>query len=294
MSHQAGVKTIVVGGRPSTGPMQTASGNRGARLYSGDAIDVDFDNVEDLLHNEKVADSLPSREDSGMWINYAGINIRDQLRKGDDSDTPLQFKYDAADCRIYYTLDNIYNMTRLWRDVAAATWSDASLCVEDSTGYSSRASDGTPPKAPPPRAQQNAVLDLEFIAPVSVRINTTASLINFGTRVSITDKDLANCVSGACSGATDCRSFSFSCDAPRTNQAGTVSVCLPRCSSFALTCPGTMECQLTKDVPTKKRLPPRKGLKAASFDGGFQNYQEGNCVPPTIDVVTHPRVGCPI
>ena len=183
-------------------------------------------------------------------------------------------------------------MTRLWRDAAAATWSDSSLCVEDSTGYSSRASNGEPPKAPPPRAQQNAVLDLGFIAPSSVRINTTANLINFGTRVSITDKDIVNCVKGACAGTTDCLSFTFACDPPRASQNGVASVCLPRCSSVSLTCPGTMECQLTKSVPTKKRLPPRKGVKA-SLGGGYDNYQEGNCVPPTIDTVLHPLVGCP-
>lgn len=292
MSHQAGVKTIVVGGRPSTGPMQTASGNRGARLYSSDAIDIDFDNVEDILHNEEVAASLPSRDDTGMWINYAGINIRDQLRKGDDSDIPLQFKYDAADCRIYYTIDNVYNMSRLWRDAAAATWDDTSLCVDDSAGYASRSTDGIPPKSPPPRAQQNAVLDLGFIAPSTVAINTTANLINFGTRVAVTEKDVTNC---PCGGTTDCLSFAFSCDPnkPASATQGVVSVCLPRCSSFAPSCPGDMGCQLTRDVATKKRLPPRKGAKGTTFDGGFETYQEGNCVPPTIDTVAHPKVGCP-
>ena len=293
MSHQAGVKTVVVGGRPSTGPMQTASGNRGARFYSSDAIDVDFDNVKDMVENEKVADSLPSRADRGMWINYAGINIRDQLRKGDDSDTPLQFKYDAADCRIYYTLDNIYNMTRLWRDAAAATWSDTSLCVEDSTGYSSRASDGTPPKAPPPRAQQNAVIDLGFIAPTDLRFNTTASLINFGARVSITDKDISNCVSNTCGGTTDCIPLKLPCGGANSKKEGTVSVCLPKCSTFAPTCPGDMECEYTRNLSTKKRLPPGKNAKKTTFGGGFDNYQEGNCVPPTINVVQHPLVGCP-
>jgi hypothetical protein len=294
MSHQAGVKTIVIGGRPLTGPMQTASGNRGARLYSGDAIDVDFENVDDVLHNADVAASLPSREDTGMWINFAGINIRDQLRKGDDSDIPLQFKYDAADCRIYYTLDNVYNMTRLWRDAAAATWVDTSLCVSDSTGYSSRTSDGIPPKAPPPRAQQNAVLDFDFIAPSNVRINTTANLINFGTRTYITDKDIVNCNSGICGGTTDCISYEFSCDPPRTKLNGVVSICLPRCSSIALTCPGTMECELSQEKPTKKKLPPKKGKNGVMLDGGFQTYQEGNCVPPTIDTSIHPKVGCPL
>ena len=40
MHHEFGVKTVVAGGYPMTGPMQTPSGSRGARLYSvNDVLD---------------------------------------------------------------------------------------------------------------------------------------------------------------------------------------------------------------------------------------------------------------
>ncbi len=42
MTHQAGVRTITVGGRPAHGPMQAASGSRGALEYSVDLLDEDF------------------------------------------------------------------------------------------------------------------------------------------------------------------------------------------------------------------------------------------------------------
>lgn len=31
------------------------------------------------------------------------VNVRDGIRKGDKSELPLQFQYEAADCRIFYT-----------------------------------------------------------------------------------------------------------------------------------------------------------------------------------------------
>jgi hypothetical protein len=42
MMTRVGVKTIVAGGRPVTGPMQAASGNRGASSYSTFALDADM------------------------------------------------------------------------------------------------------------------------------------------------------------------------------------------------------------------------------------------------------------
>ncbi|KAF2799804.1 hypothetical protein K505DRAFT_413446 [Melanomma pulvis-pyrius CBS 109.77] len=295
MSHQAGVKTVVVGGRPSTGPMQTASGNRGARLYSGEAIDVDFANVDTIVDNQEVFSSLPSRADRGMWIDFAGFNIRDQMRKDDLTKVPLQFKYDAADCRIYHTIANVHNMTQLWRDAAAATWDDPSLCVEDSTGYSSHSGNSSPPKPPPARAAQTPVLDLGFIQPVNVAINTTANLINFGTRTSITASNLRNCPADSrCGGTTECLTVDVWCSDQK--HTGTVRVCLPPCSSLNPTCSGEMECQLTRDVTTKKRLPPRKSLRGVTIPGEtyFTTHKEGNCVPPNIDPVAHPSVGCPV
>ena len=42
MTHQAGVRTIAVGGRPEAGPMQASGGTRGALAYGADLLDEDF------------------------------------------------------------------------------------------------------------------------------------------------------------------------------------------------------------------------------------------------------------
>ncbi|TQN71689.1 Peptidase S41 family protein ustP, partial [Colletotrichum shisoi] len=133
---QGGARTVVVGGAPKPGPMQAASGSRGARLYTGDALDKDLSWING--RNDADRSLLPrNRNETGIFVDYAAFNLRDQLRE-DDTSAPLQFRYVPADCRLYLTVDNVYNMTALWRDVARAAFENPSLCVEGSTGYGSR------------------------------------------------------------------------------------------------------------------------------------------------------------
>jgi hypothetical protein len=133
MSHEAGVRTVVMGGQPKPGPMQAAAGTRGAMPYYSNYLDIDITNAE--AFNTTTKGQLPQR-DSGMAISYVSFNLRDQVRTAGSPSMPLQFMYEAADCRLYFTLDNVLNMTRLWRDVANAAWTDSSVCVAGSTGYS--------------------------------------------------------------------------------------------------------------------------------------------------------------
>ncbi|KAK9785210.1 putative Tail specific protease domain-containing protein [Seiridium cardinale] len=149
MTHQAGARTVVVGGRPQTGPMQAVSGSRGARAYDAFLLDQDFQDA--ITYDEAKEAQLPSREDTGMFITQAGFNLRDQVRSADNpAGPPLQFEYLAADCRLYYTLDNVLNMTNLWHDVANAIWNDNSRCVPDSTGYTATSADGPAIVSKPP------------------------------------------------------------------------------------------------------------------------------------------------
>lgn len=153
MSHQAGVRTVVVGGRPEPGPMQATSGSRGASVYSAQDLDEDIavslDRVPrgtfPTLNNET------QQRDSGMFLITANFNLRDQVRSATDSGPPLQFRYEAADCRLYWTLENALNMTKLWYDAAGAMWGlglNAS-CVSGSIGYASHGVNATTTFAAP-------------------------------------------------------------------------------------------------------------------------------------------------
>lgn len=137
--YEAGVKVVAVGGTPKPGPMQAPSGSRGARDYDTSTLDANIDFTQHLLQNRSSPDAtfLPNRtEQLSVFVYYADINLRDQIRKGED--IPLQFAYEAADCRIYYTPQTVYNYTNLWQYAADAIWKNSSLCARGSTGYSSK------------------------------------------------------------------------------------------------------------------------------------------------------------
>lgn len=131
MHFEAGVKTIVVGGRPGSGPMQATGGTRGARFYPIDTLEQDIWYAQRIANiTQQVAD-IPERKNEIFTLS-AGLNLLDAVRKHDP--TPLQFIWEPADCRIYYSQDTIFNQTALWLYAAKAGWSNRSLCVVNSTG----------------------------------------------------------------------------------------------------------------------------------------------------------------
>lgn len=127
MHHQGGVRTVVAGGRPELGPMQAVGGTRGAQSYTSVDIDEDIDVAEIL--NTSVADVLPDRS-VGNYISFAEFNIKDAIRSGENF--PLQFAYEAATCRIFYTQHTVYNFLNLWNYVVDAVWRNPSLCIDGS------------------------------------------------------------------------------------------------------------------------------------------------------------------
>lgn len=101
-----------------------------------DNLDANVNYAEALLKYFKKpgGNFLPNRTAAlDVSITSGGINLRDQIRK--DSDIPLQFSYEAADCRIYYTPSTVWNYTALWQHAADAIWSNPKLCIQGSTSY---------------------------------------------------------------------------------------------------------------------------------------------------------------
>ena len=130
MHHEGGARIIVAGGRPDLSQMQAVGGSKGALIYDTISLDGDIDTAIQL--NASVQSSLPKgRDDLEPVIYYASFNIEDAVRK--DSDTPLQFTYEAADCRIYYTHHTVYNYINLWNYVIDALYRNPSLCIASSS-----------------------------------------------------------------------------------------------------------------------------------------------------------------
>ncbi|KAL4889444.1 hypothetical protein BDV59DRAFT_210361 [Aspergillus ambiguus] len=130
MHHEAHVRTVAVGGRPDYTPMQAPSGTRGAASYDIRQMDLDIHNA--LLINNATPPFLPDRR-LEFFLSSASVNLRDQIRRNDPSKTPLQFRYEAADCRIFFTPKTWYNYTQLWNYAAEAAWHNPALCIANST-----------------------------------------------------------------------------------------------------------------------------------------------------------------
>ncbi|MCJ1413980.1 hypothetical protein MMC32_000305 [Xylographa parallela] len=150
MHYEAGVRTVVVGGRPSFGPMQALAGARGAREYETDYLDTDVYYVS--YFNSTAAAILPDRS-LEFVLDVGNFNLQDQIRRGQNF--PLQFAYEAANCRIFLTNLTFLDFGALWAYAANATWTNPGLCVKDSTNHPSAT--GTATDTVGPSAAQKAI-----------------------------------------------------------------------------------------------------------------------------------------
>ncbi|OAL33493.1 hypothetical protein AYO20_07179 [Fonsecaea nubica] len=167
LKNEFRVMSIVVGGRPQSGPMQTIGGVRGSRLFSYDFLAYLVEAyTEQITANPKSADeqfedwNLGPAERFGTGLRVNGFNA---YRMGEPHNIPLHFAYEAADCRIWYTPEMIVDDTALWNRVAELAFSnrdgnviDSPYCVEGSTKHPTSISGGvrqgdlgpqTPPKS---------------------------------------------------------------------------------------------------------------------------------------------------
>lgn len=108
MVQQGGVKIIALGGRPGLGskPIQAIGGVKGSN-------DFTFANVFNSIGKVWLASnsSLRQQWESSILNQYTALplyrstnvvlNVRNAYREGDESNTPLQFVYEHAECRIF-------------------------------------------------------------------------------------------------------------------------------------------------------------------------------------------------
>ena len=126
MRLQGGVKSIAMGGRPKAGPIQGVGGVKGAESYGFQNIYTDAQNVlfQSTTEQRAFLNTL-----SGLPIlrsTAASVNLRDNILPQNLQDgLPAQFVIEEADCRLYYTLDMVNDVTALWKAAAAAAFNSA-------------------------------------------------------------------------------------------------------------------------------------------------------------------------
>ncbi|KJK77433.1 hypothetical protein H634G_07172 [Metarhizium anisopliae BRIP 53293] len=143
---EQGVRSIAFGGRPRHGLMQAVGGVRGAQYWALETISEYVERARHLALAALQTDSpilsraemqrfnelapLPLRDLPLRLDTYeqSGINIRNAYSAGDDS-TPLQFLYEPADCRLFFTAENYMDPATAWAAAAAAMFLNGS-CVD--------------------------------------------------------------------------------------------------------------------------------------------------------------------
>lgn len=142
MILQMGVKTTVIGGRPTTGIMQSVAGVEGAQVFSFNDMTSDAKAILALTPKEK-REEIMSGELGELAKGYAikrsttpasagAINAKNAFSMSDAS-TPLQFLWEPANCRIFHTRESLFQPEVAWKRVVDATWNNPmQFCVAGS------------------------------------------------------------------------------------------------------------------------------------------------------------------
>ncbi|KAF7503355.1 hypothetical protein GJ744_003961 [Endocarpon pusillum] len=119
LQEQAGIKSVVIGGRPQYAPMQAVGGTRGMEVYDLDWI---FTLMNDTWHSgtaQQQAEWKISAPDLGtvsqeplrrlVQAEAGSLNVRDSILKGQAAGEglPSQFLWKPADCRLFYTAEMV-------------------------------------------------------------------------------------------------------------------------------------------------------------------------------------------
>ncbi|OTB04220.1 hypothetical protein M426DRAFT_11842 [Hypoxylon sp. CI-4A] len=145
MIFQAGVKTVTVGGRPQLGPMQSIGGTEGSQVIAfneiagvsaqalGIAKEQDADAAAAAASTEELSVLAEGYAVArAASPDYGSVNFKSAFAPSDAS-TPLQFAYEPANCRFFYTAAMISSPELVWRYAVGATWLDPdALCVQGS------------------------------------------------------------------------------------------------------------------------------------------------------------------
>ncbi|KAL0944749.1 uncharacterized protein CTRU02_202636 [Colletotrichum truncatum] len=121
---QGKVKTVAMGGRPNVGPIEGVGGIKGAQVLDWS----DIYNTASLLTKYATTDEQKAAfaRYSTLPLNRtvaAAVNVRDQvLRQNVEDGIPAQYVKELTDCRLYWTLPMIKDVTEVWKAAANAAF----------------------------------------------------------------------------------------------------------------------------------------------------------------------------
>ncbi|CAI7602777.1 unnamed protein product [Penicillium pancosmium] len=140
LMKQQGVRRIAFGGRPKNGPMQAIGGVKGSQVLKASAKTATLTALAVSLNNETFDSEF--LEDyrkvippilSEMSYNVSEVSVNEYNQFGPKNDRlPLQFKYEAAECRRFYQYENYIYQETTWASALDAMFKGGE-CVPGST-----------------------------------------------------------------------------------------------------------------------------------------------------------------
>ncbi|EPS38115.1 hypothetical protein H072_8146 [Dactylellina haptotyla CBS 200.50] len=134
LRNQQKIKTVVVGGRPNNEQSAAIGGTRGTQVIQHTAHMLNF--VQIVENNFQPANDQERQQWDQIFprafkinIAEAAVNWKDNIRRTDPTQTPLQFYLEAADCRLFYTRDTLILSHNLWAQVDGLAWGADDACA---------------------------------------------------------------------------------------------------------------------------------------------------------------------
>jgi hypothetical protein len=99
------------------------------------------------------------------------VNLQDNIPEGDTEQIPLQFVFEPADCRVFYTRDTVLGQNRLWEYASDVAWRGRK-CAWGAVNANTSGGNGT--TIPPPiftgRASSKTEVSMLAIIVVAVAV----------------------------------------------------------------------------------------------------------------------------
>lgn len=142
LTHSHGIRTVAIGGRPIHKPMQAVGRTRGGpavtfgsfpRINRTTAVPVPGLNPDDIVPTSSPPLRLRNpptaiTPNEGVRFNLANMNVLG----ADLGEVPWQFRYEAANCKVFYTWEMTRSIEAVWKKVMEVAW-EGGRCVEGST-----------------------------------------------------------------------------------------------------------------------------------------------------------------
>lgn len=145
-----------MGGRSNKNAIQAIGGVKGVNNYQFGYIQQAAQYA--IRYNPAVNDTILKTDYTNDLPFYRaaggvspGVNVRDGLALNDTTGIALQFAYEEANCRLYYTPEMTVDISALWKAAADVQWGQGGKCVAGNDNSQKRSNLETTTKLKPRR-----------------------------------------------------------------------------------------------------------------------------------------------